>query len=65
MYIENTFKDCKKENYWFFLNDSIQETAHFVDVQLNDYETDSYLLQLSQNIATNCLFTFVFFPVLT
>ena len=24
-----------------------------------------YFLQLSQNMATNCLFTFVFFPILT
>ena len=38
--------------------------ARFV-VQLNEYETDPYFLQLSQNMATNCLFTFVFFPVLT
>ena len=30
-------------------------------LQLNEYETDRYFLQLSQNMATNCLFTFVFF----
>ena len=29
-------------------------------VQLNEYETDPYFLQLSQNMSTNCLFTFVF-----
>ena len=34
-------------------------------IQLNEFETDPYFLQLSQNMATNCLFTFVFFPVLT
>ena len=34
-------------------------------VQLNDYETDPYFLQLSQNMATNYLFDFVFSPVLT
>jgi hypothetical protein len=33
--------------------------------QLNDCETDPYFLQLSQNMAINCLFDFVFFPVLT
>ena len=32
---------------------------------VNECETDPYFLQLSQNMATNCLFTFVFFPVLT
>ena len=31
-------------------------------VQLNGYETDPYFLQLSQNITSYCLFTFVFFP---
>ena len=29
-------------------------------LQLNEYDTDPYFLQLSQNMATNCLFTFVF-----
>jgi hypothetical protein len=33
-------------------------------VQLNEYETDPYFLQLSPNMATECFFTFVFFPVL-
>jgi hypothetical protein len=32
---------------------------------LNEYETAPYFLQLSQNMTSNCLFTFVFFPVLT
>ena len=31
-------------------------------IQLNEFETDPYFLQLSPNMATNCLFTFVFFP---
>ena len=31
-------------------------------IQPNEYETDPYFLQLSQNMATNCLFSFVFFP---
>ena len=31
-------------------------------VQLNEYETDPYFLQLSQNMAIDCLFTFVFSP---
>ena len=34
-------------------------------LQLNECETDPDFLQLSQNNATNCLFTFVFLPVLT
>ena len=36
-------------------------------LQLNENETDPYFLQLSQNMATNCLFNFVlcFSPVLT
>ena len=29
-------------------------------IQLNEFETDPYFLQLSQNMATNYLFTFVF-----
>ena len=34
-------------------------------VQLNEYETDPYFLQLGQNTASDCLFTFVFFPEFT
>ena len=34
-------------------------------VQLNEYQSDPYFLQLSQNMATNCLFTFVFLPEFT
>ena len=34
-------------------------------VQLNEYQIDPCFLELSQNMAANCLFTFVFFPVLT
>ena len=34
-------------------------------VQLNEYETASYFLQLSQNMTSNCLFTFVFSPEFT
>ena len=34
-------------------------------VKHNDYETNPYFLQLSQKMATKCLFIFVFFPVLT
>ena len=34
-------------------------------VQYNEYQTDPYFIQLSQNMEANCLFTFVFFPVLT
>ena len=34
-------------------------------VQLNEYETDPYFLQLSQNMTSDCLFTFVFFPEFT
>ena len=34
-------------------------------VQLNEYHTDPYFLQLSQNMAANCLFTFVFLPEFT
>ena len=30
-------------------------------VQLNEYETNPYFLQLSQNMTSDCLFTFVFF----
>ena len=33
-------------------------------VQRIDYETDPYSFQLSQNMATDCLFTSVFFPIL-
>ena len=33
-------------------------------LQLNEYETDLYFLQLIQNMATSCLPTFVFFPFL-
>jgi hypothetical protein len=29
-------------------------------LQFDEYKTDPYFLQLSQNMATNCLFTFVF-----
>jgi hypothetical protein len=31
-------------------------------LQLNEYETDPYFLQLSQHMTSDCLFTFVFFP---
>ena len=34
-------------------------------VQLNEYETATYFLQLSQNMTSDFLFTFVIFPVLT
>ena len=34
-------------------------------VQLNEYETDPYFLQLGQNTTSDCLFTFVFFPEFT
>ena len=33
--------------------------------KLNEYQTDPYFLHLSQNMAANCLFTYVFFSVLT
>ena len=33
-------------------------------LQLNEYETHPYFLQLSPNMTTNCLFTFVFSPFL-
>ena len=33
-------------------------------VQLNEYETAPDFLQLSQNMTSDCLFTFVFFPSL-
>jgi hypothetical protein len=34
-------------------------------LQLNEYETAPYFLQLSQNMTSDCLFTFVFFLFLT
>ena len=37
----------------------------FQAIQLNEYETAPDFLQLSQNMTSDCLFTFVFFPVLT
>ena len=43
---------------------SIQSKKKILKLQLNEYETNQYFLQLSQNMATNCWFTFVFFPVL-
>ena len=33
--------------------------------QLNEYQTDPYFLQLSQNMANNCAFAFVFLPEFT
>ena len=36
-----------------------------ISLQLNEYEADPYFLQLSQNMATNCLVTFIFSHVLT
>ena len=33
-------------------------------LQLNEYETAPYFLQLSQNMTSDCLFTFVFSPFL-
>ena len=47
---------------------STQKTKNvitFFPLQLSEYETNPYFLQLSQNTATNCLFIFVFLPVLT
>ena len=46
---------------------STQKTKNvitFFPLQLSEYETDPYFLQLSQNMATNCLLIFVFLPVL-
>ena len=34
-------------------------------LQLNEYETDSYFFQLSQNMTTDCLLIYVFLPVPT
>ena len=34
-------------------------------IQLNQYETALYFLQLSQNVMTDCLLISVFLPVLT
>ena len=45
------------------LTKCFHEKRIFNLLQLNEYQTDPYLLLLSQNMATNCLFTF-FFPVL-
>jgi hypothetical protein len=41
-----------------------KKTFNFIQLslQLNEYETAPYSLKLSQNMASNCLFTFVFFP---
>ena len=45
---------------------AVLEPVYFKSqVQLIEYETDPYFPQLSQNMATDCLFTFVFLPVLT
>ena len=45
-----------------FLEDISRKNA---PLQLNEYETAPDFLQLSQNMTSDCLFTFVFFPVLT
>ena len=37
----------------------------FNKTQLNEYDTAPYFLQLSQNMKSDCLFTNVFFLVLT
>ena len=42
-----------------------QKIYKFRDVQLNEYEKSPYFLQLSQNMAYDCMFTYMFFPVLT
>ena len=43
---------------------AVLEPVYFKSqVQLIEYETDPYFPQLSQNMATDCLFTFVFSPV--
>ena len=49
------------------LNPSLNEVTglpipYSYELQLHEYETDPYFLQLSQNMASDCLFTFVFFP---
>ena len=46
---------------------STQKTKNviiFFLLQLSEYETDQYFLQLSQNMETNCLLIFVFLHVL-
>ena len=40
-------------------------TRMWLYIQLNEYETALYFLQLSQNMISDCLFIFVFFPVFT
>ena len=39
--------------------------SNIYEIQLNEYETALYFLQLSQNMTSDCLFTFVFFPEFT
>jgi hypothetical protein len=41
------------------------KSHYFKKIQLNEYETVPDFLQLSQNMTSDCLFTFVFFPILT
>ena len=56
-------KSVNEEDYLVFTNCGI--TFFFlIYIQLNEYETAPYFLQLIRNMATNCLFTFVFFPIL-
>ena len=44
---------------------SKQTIIHFTYVQLNEYQTDPYFLQLIRNMATMLYFPRVFFPVFT
>jgi hypothetical protein len=44
---------------------SVKISCEVAEVQLNEYETAPYFLQLSQRMTIDCLFTFVFFPILT
>ena len=44
---------------------STQRTKNVITFFLSEYDSDPYFLQLSQNMATNCLLIFVFLPVLT
>ena len=53
------FLKQKGIEFYFRLDEKSQSGY---ELQLNEYETDPYFLQLSQNVTSDCLFTFVFFP---
>ena len=58
------------ESHWFSCSQSlstrqVSRQIELITAQLNEYETAPDFLQLSQNMTSDCLFTFVFSPVFT